>query len=158
MNPFLSDSEEDEAEEPRAGGNSDPGPGGPLSPQQEEEAAAAAVGGPGALPGLRAAAPGEAGWGGPGAGEPPRVPVDALAAQLLRDQFLLTALELHTELLESGRELPRLRDYFSNPGNFERQSGTPPAGGAPGLWGAACTAPGGAAASGKEPGPGQLSK
>uniref|UniRef100_A0A8C3T6D4 LisH domain and HEAT repeat-containing protein KIAA1468 n=1 Tax=Chelydra serpentina TaxID=8475 RepID=A0A8C3T6D4_CHESE len=107
---------------------------GPLSPQPEEEAAA---GGPGALPGLRAAAPGEAGWAGPGAGEPPRVPVDALAAQLLRDQFLLTALELHTELLESGRELPRLRDYFSNPGNFERQSGTPPAGGAPGLWGAA---------------------
>ncbi|XP_037749199.1 RAB11-binding protein RELCH isoform X2 [Chelonia mydas] len=156
VNPFLSDSEEDEAEEPRAGGNSDPGPGGPLSPQQEEEAAA--VGGPGALPGLRAAAPGEAGWGGPGAGEPPRVPVDALAAQLLRDQFLLTALELHTELLESGRELPRLRDYFSNPGNFERQSGTPPAGGAPGLWGAACTAPGGAAASGKEPGPGQLNR
>ncbi|CAM4722222.1 unnamed protein product [Leuciscus chuanchicus] len=35
--------------------------------------------------------------------------------------------ELHTELLEAGRELPRLRDYFSNPGNFERQSGTPPA-------------------------------
>ncbi|XP_038244682.1 RAB11-binding protein RELCH isoform X1 [Dermochelys coriacea] len=159
VNPFLSDSEEDEAEEPRAGGNSDPGPGGPLSPQQqEEEATAAAVGGPGALPGLRAAAPGEAGWGGPGAGEPPRVPVDALAAQLLRDQFLLTALELHTELLESGRELPRLRDYFSNPGNFERQSGTPPAGGAPGLSGAACAAPGGAAASGKEPGPGQLNR
>nr|XP_048695652.1 RAB11-binding protein RELCH isoform X1 [Caretta caretta] len=156
VNPFLCDSEEDEAEEPRAGGNSDPGSGGPLSPQQEEEEAA--VGGPGALPGLRAAALGEAGWGGPGAGEPPRVPVDALAAQLLRDQFLLTALELHTELLESGRELPRLRDYFSNPGNFERQSGTPPAGGAPGLWGAACAAPGAAAASGKEPGPGQLNR
>ncbi|XP_073188332.1 RAB11-binding protein RELCH isoform X8 [Lepidochelys kempii] len=156
VNPFLCDSEEDEAEEPRAGGNSDPGSGGPLSPQQEEEEAA--VGGPGGLPGLRAAALGEAGWGGPGAGEPPRVPVDALAAQLLRDQFLLTALELHTELLESGRELPRLRDYFSNPGNFERQSGTPTAGGAPGLWGAACAAPGGAAASGKEPGPGQLNR
>uniref|UniRef100_A0A8C3T1C6 LisH domain and HEAT repeat-containing protein KIAA1468 n=1 Tax=Chelydra serpentina TaxID=8475 RepID=A0A8C3T1C6_CHESE len=133
VNPFLSDSEEDEPEEPRAGGSSSSDRG-PLSPQPEEEAAA---GGPGALPGLRAAAPGEAGWAGPGAGEPPRVPVDALAAQLLRDQFLLTALELHTELLESGRELPRLRDYFSNPGNFERQSGTPPAGGAPGLWGAA---------------------
>uniref|UniRef100_A0A8C7ZDP3 LisH domain and HEAT repeat-containing protein KIAA1468 n=1 Tax=Oryzias sinensis TaxID=183150 RepID=A0A8C7ZDP3_9TELE len=28
----------------------------------------------------------------------------------------------------NGRELPRLRDYFSNPGNFERQQGgTPPA-------------------------------
>uniref|UniRef100_A0A674AVH1 RAB11 binding and LisH domain, coiled-coil and HEAT repeat containing n=1 Tax=Salmo trutta TaxID=8032 RepID=A0A674AVH1_SALTR len=56
-----------------------------------------------------------------------RVSVDVIAAQLIRDQYILTALEFHTELLESGRELPRLRDYFSNPGNFERQSGTPPA-------------------------------
>ncbi|KAJ8277724.1 hypothetical protein GJAV_G00079110 [Gymnothorax javanicus] len=56
-----------------------------------------------------------------------RVSVDLIAAQLLRDQYILTALEFHTELLEAGRELPRLRDYFSNPGNFERQSGTPPA-------------------------------
>ncbi|XP_012819764.1 RAB11-binding protein RELCH homolog isoform X2 [Xenopus tropicalis] len=59
-------------------------------------------------------------------GEPGRVPLDAVAAQLLRDQLLLTALELHTELLESGRELPRLRDYFSNPGNFERATAAPP--------------------------------
>lgn len=56
-----------------------------------------------------------------------RVSMDVIAAQLLRDQYILTALEFHTELLEAGRELPRLRDYFSNPGNFERQSGTPPA-------------------------------
>ncbi|XP_063768506.1 RAB11-binding protein RELCH homolog isoform X3 [Eleginops maclovinus] len=56
-----------------------------------------------------------------------RITVDGIAAQLLRDQYILTALEFHTELLEAGRELPRLRDYFSNPGNFERQSGTPPA-------------------------------
>ncbi|XP_041824358.1 RAB11-binding protein RELCH homolog isoform X3 [Melanotaenia boesemani] len=56
-----------------------------------------------------------------------RVSADVIAAQLLRDQYILTALEFHTELLEAGRELPRLRDYFSNPGNFERQSGTPPA-------------------------------
>uniref|UniRef100_A0A8C4KRN0 LisH domain and HEAT repeat-containing protein KIAA1468 n=1 Tax=Dromaius novaehollandiae TaxID=8790 RepID=A0A8C4KRN0_DRONO len=137
VNPFLSDSEEDEPEESRPGGggsssSSSNDPGGPPSPQQPQEAAAAA-GSPEALPGLRAAAPGDAGGGagagGGGAGEPPRVSMDALAAQLLRDQFLLTALELHTELLESGRELPRLRDYFSNPGNFERQSGTPPAAG-----------------------------
>lgn len=45
---------------------------------------------------------------------------DTIAVKLLRDNFVLTALELHTELVESGRELPRLRDYFSNPGNFER--------------------------------------
>ncbi|XP_037612641.1 RAB11-binding protein RELCH homolog isoform X3 [Sebastes umbrosus] len=56
-----------------------------------------------------------------------RISVDGIAAQLIRDQYILTALEFHTELLEAGRELPRLRDYFSNPGNFERQSGTPPA-------------------------------
>ncbi|XP_056306349.1 RAB11-binding protein RELCH homolog isoform X3 [Danio aesculapii] len=62
-----------------------------------------------------------------GIGAETRVSLDAIAAQLLRDQYILTALELHTELLEAGRELPRLRDYFSNPGNFERQSGTPPA-------------------------------
>ncbi|XP_063779056.1 RAB11-binding protein RELCH isoform X2 [Pseudophryne corroboree] len=64
----------------------------------------------------------------PAAGDPGRVPLDAVAAQLLRDQLLLTALELHTEMLETGRELPRLRDYFSNPGNFERPAaGAPPA-------------------------------
>lgn len=45
---------------------------------------------------------------------------DAIATKLLKDNYILTALELHTELVESGRELPRLRDYFSNPGNFER--------------------------------------
>lgn len=44
---------------------------------------------------------------------------DEVAEQLLEDGLVLTALEMHTELLESGRELPRLRDYFSNPGNFE---------------------------------------
>ena len=38
---------------------------------------------------------------------------------LLEDGLILTALELHTELLERGKEIPSLRDYFSNPGNFE---------------------------------------
>ncbi|KAJ1145247.1 hypothetical protein NDU88_011538 [Pleurodeles waltl] len=45
---------------------------------------------------------------------------------------VLMALELHTELLETGRELPRLRDYFSNPGHFERQSGWTLPGAGPG--------------------------
>ena len=49
-----------------------------------------------------------------------RLSLDQVAAKLLKDQFILTALELHTELIESGRELPRLRDFFSNPANFER--------------------------------------
>ncbi|KAB0383558.1 hypothetical protein FD755_005475, partial [Muntiacus reevesi] len=56
-----------------------------------------------------------------------------------------------------GRELPRLRDYLSNPGNFEGQSGTPPGTGAPGVPGAA----GLGGAGGREPsttsGGGQLS-
>ncbi|XP_035218568.1 RAB11-binding protein RELCH homolog isoform X2 [Stegodyphus dumicola] len=46
--------------------------------------------------------------------------LDKLAIKLLKYNFILTALEFHTELVESGRELPRLRDYFSNPGNFEK--------------------------------------
>ena len=48
------------------------------------------------------------------------ITLDQIAGKLLRDNFILTALELHTELVEAGRELPRLRDYFSNPANFER--------------------------------------
>uniref|UniRef100_A0A8C4Q4H5 LisH domain-containing protein n=1 Tax=Eptatretus burgeri TaxID=7764 RepID=A0A8C4Q4H5_EPTBU len=43
----------------------------------------------------------------------------ALAEHLLRERLLLSALELHAELLERGCELPNLRDFFSNPGNFE---------------------------------------
>ncbi|GFV50542.1 RAB11-binding protein RELCH homolog [Trichonephila clavipes] len=46
--------------------------------------------------------------------------LEKLAVKLLKHNFILTALELHTELVESGRELPVLRDYFSNPGNFEK--------------------------------------
>lgn len=55
---------------------------------------------------------------------PPRLAAsdfDIFAEKLLTHQLLLTALELHTELVEAGLELPRLRDFFSNPGNFERQ-------------------------------------
>lgn len=161
VNPFLSDSDEDDdevstTEERRAGlrlgsaGGLDPGSADSLSPQDPVAL------GSGARPGL----PGEAAAAAlGGSGETPaRLSVDAIAAQLLRDQYLLTALELHTELLESGRELPRLRDYFSNPGNFERQSGTPPGMGAPGVPGAV----GFGGAGGREPsttsGGGQLSK
>uniref|UniRef100_A0A8B9LVL8 LisH domain and HEAT repeat-containing protein KIAA1468 n=1 Tax=Astyanax mexicanus TaxID=7994 RepID=A0A8B9LVL8_ASTMX len=124
VNPFnVSDSEEEA--EPQRSDERSPGAvapagrsPGPFSPQAEQDAQGLPV-------------VGVAGLGGGGA--EPRVSVDAIAAQLLRDQYILTALELHTELLEAGRELPRLRDYFSNPGNFERQSGTPPAGKEPGL-------------------------
>ena len=50
--------------------------------------------------------------------------IDHIAARLIKDNFLLTALELHTELVETGRELPRLRDFFSNPTNFEKTRST----------------------------------
>ncbi|XP_071784644.1 RAB11-binding protein RELCH homolog [Asterias amurensis] len=53
--------------------------------------------------------------------QPTEPSYDVIATKLLKDRMVLTALELHTELIESGRELHRLRDYFSNPGNFERQ-------------------------------------
>lgn len=45
-----------------------------------------------------------------------------IASRLLEDKLLLTALELHNELVESGRELKALRDFFSDPGNFELQT------------------------------------
>ncbi|XP_011819782.1 PREDICTED: lisH domain and HEAT repeat-containing protein KIAA1468 homolog [Mandrillus leucophaeus] len=163
VNPFLSDSDEDDdevaaTEERRAvlrlgaGSGLDPGSAGSLSPQDPVALGSSARPG---LPGEASAAAVALG----GTGETPaRLSIDAIAAQLLRDQYLLTALELHTELLESGRELPRLRDYFSNPGNFERQSGTPPGMGAPGVPGAA----GVGGAGGREPsttsGGGQLNR
>ncbi|XP_044149056.1 RAB11-binding protein RELCH isoform X2 [Bufo gargarizans] len=122
VNPFLSDSEE-EAEEEEDEDEEDVSPlhARPVPSlavrylPDDSEPALLQPGGP------RLTVP---------SGEPGRVPLDAVAAQLLRDQLLLTALELHSELLETGRELPRLRDYFSNPGNFERPTaGAPTAAG-----------------------------
>ncbi|KAK7793564.1 hypothetical protein R5R35_000400 [Gryllus longicercus] len=49
-----------------------------------------------------------------------------IAAKLLNENFLLTALELHTELVEAGREVPKLKEFFSNPGNFEQHAVTRP--------------------------------
>ena len=51
---------------------------------------------------------------------------EEFSCALLEDGFILTALELYTELLESGKEVPSLRDYFSNPGNFEHAIPQPP--------------------------------
>ncbi|XP_072544933.1 RAB11-binding protein RELCH homolog isoform X6 [Salminus brasiliensis] len=141
VNPFnVSDSEEEA--EPQRSDERSPGdeapPGrspGPFSPQAEQEPGTLLLSSSRISPSADSpqglAIAGTAGL--VGGGSESRVSVDAIAAQLLRDQYILTALELHTELLEAGRELPRLRDYFSNPGNFERQSGTPPAGKEPGL-------------------------
>lgn len=44
-----------------------------------------------------------------------------IGKQLLEDKLYLTALELYTELLECGKELKDLKDFFANPGNFEQQ-------------------------------------
>ncbi|XP_065212820.1 RAB11-binding protein RELCH homolog [Planococcus citri] len=43
-----------------------------------------------------------------------------IASKLLNDRLLLTALELHCELSEAGKEVPQLKEFFSNPGNFEQ--------------------------------------
>ncbi|XP_014248198.1 lisH domain and HEAT repeat-containing protein KIAA1468-like [Cimex lectularius] len=45
-----------------------------------------------------------------------------IASKLIKDRLWLTALELHTELVEAGKEVPKLREFFSNPVNFENQS------------------------------------
>lgn len=58
-----------------------------------------------------------------------RITMDAVAKRLLSENLVLTALELHTELTEGGRELKRLRDYFSNPANFEPMMSTAGGGG-----------------------------
>ncbi|XP_032520381.2 RAB11-binding protein RELCH-like isoform X2 [Danaus plexippus] len=50
----------------------------------------------------------------------PHLTYEDIATKLLKDNLFLTALELHTELVESGKELPQLREFFSNPGNFEQ--------------------------------------
>lgn len=42
-----------------------------------------------------------------------------IANKLLKDRLLLTALELHSETVECGKEIPKLKEFFSNPGNFE---------------------------------------
>ncbi|XP_012535245.1 RAB11-binding protein RELCH homolog isoform X2 [Monomorium pharaonis] len=44
---------------------------------------------------------------------------EEMATKLLNEKLLLTALELHAELCEAGKELPVLREFFSNPNNFE---------------------------------------
>ncbi|XP_066577873.1 RAB11-binding protein RELCH homolog isoform X3 [Amia ocellicauda] len=139
VNPFnLSDSEEEAERRPegadgeRSLGDGTAGQrGGPLSPQVDSEPGGLMLSGHRTSPGVEGVSVSAA--AAMGGGAEARVSVDVIASQLLRDQYILTALELHTELLEAGRELPRLRDYFSNPGNFERQSGTPPAGKEPGI-------------------------
>ena len=44
---------------------------------------------------------------------------EEIASRLLDKKLYLSALELYYELLENNLEVPVLRDFFSNPGNFE---------------------------------------
>ncbi|XP_076014173.1 RAB11-binding protein RELCH homolog isoform X4 [Genypterus blacodes] len=137
VNPFnLSDSEEEEAERrpnesvdtERSPSDGAPGPpGNPFSPPADTEPPTLVLSINRTSPSGEGISVSAAATAAMACSTETRVSVDVIAAQLLRDQYILTALEFHTELLEAGRELPRLRDYFSNPGNFERQSGTPPA-------------------------------
>jgi len=50
---------------------------------------------------------------------------EEMAAKLLNEKLFLTALELHAELCEAGNELPILREFFSNPNNFENSNVKP---------------------------------
>lgn len=47
---------------------------------------------------------------------------EEIAIKLLNEKLLLTALELHAELCEAGKELPILKEFFSNPNHFENQN------------------------------------
>ncbi|XP_076617321.1 RAB11-binding protein RELCH homolog isoform X4 [Chaetodon auriga] len=137
VNPFnLSDSEEEAERRPNetvdterspSDGAPGPPPGNPFSPPADAEPPTLLLSSNRTSPSGEGISVSVAATSAMAGSAETRVSVDVIAAQLLRDQYVLTALEFHTELLEAGRELPRLRDYFSNPGNFERQSGTPPA-------------------------------
>ncbi|XP_014219882.1 lisH domain and HEAT repeat-containing protein KIAA1468 homolog [Copidosoma floridanum] len=48
-----------------------------------------------------------------------KISYEDIASKLLSERLLLTALELHAELCEADRELPVLRNFFSDPNNFE---------------------------------------
>ncbi|KAM8881921.1 RAB11-binding protein RELCH homolog isoform 1-T1 [Synchiropus picturatus] len=137
VNPFnLSDSEEEVEQRPNetvdterspSDGAPGPPPGNPFSPPADAEHPTLLLSSHRTSPNGEGMSMSAAATSAMAGNAETRVSLDVIAAQLLRDQYILTALELHTELLEAGRELPRLRDYFSNPGNFERQSATPPA-------------------------------
>ena len=43
-----------------------------------------------------------------------------IADRLIQDGYLLTALELHTELEERGKSLKSLKEFFESSSNFEK--------------------------------------
>lgn len=68
----------------------------------------------------------------PSPARPPEPSWDGVAGKLLKEKFLLTALELYLELEERGRDLPVLKEYFSNPVHFEARTDPHPQAG-PGM-------------------------
>lgn len=49
---------------------------------------------------------------------------EEIGTRLIEDGLLLTALELYAELAEVGHEILCLKQFFSNPGNFEKSATT----------------------------------
>lgn len=45
--------------------------------------------------------------------------LDEIAEELLKNKYILTALEFYTEIQERGNDLHRLKNYFSNPSHFD---------------------------------------
>ena len=43
-----------------------------------------------------------------------------IADRLIQDGYLLTALELHTELSEHGKSIKSLKEFFEDSSNFEK--------------------------------------
>lgn len=48
--------------------------------------------------------------------------IEAVAKFLLSEKLFLTALELYSESLHKGNELPVLRNFFNNPGRLSSTS------------------------------------
>uniref|UniRef100_F6X7U3 Uncharacterized protein n=1 Tax=Ciona intestinalis TaxID=7719 RepID=F6X7U3_CIOIN len=61
------------------------------------------------------------------------ISIDDIAQALLKRNLILTALEFYTEIQEKGKDQTRLRNYFSNPSNFEQQITTKDSSGSGGL-------------------------
>lgn len=49
---------------------------------------------------------------------------ELIGLKLIEDRLLLSALELYAELAEAGHEILSLKQFFSNPGNFEKTAKT----------------------------------
>jgi len=44
---------------------------------------------------------------------------EGIAQFLIKERYLLTALEFYAEMCEAGKDIPSLRKFFGNASNFE---------------------------------------